>query len=163
MKYLFYGEEEANDYNTKLYIKSDWNPPLANNLIETSIDHFEEKLTSICSDIKLNCKPSTNISPTQEKLLHSTRNNKNIVILQTYKNLGATTMEWEEYVKSMLDKHLLKGETYELLSTEDAIDKKEEFRDELIDLLTFEGDRVLEDNEIVYFSRGLKSEDRIPQ
>ena len=72
-------------------------------------------------------------------------------------------MEWEEYVNSMLEEHLLKGETYELLSTEDAIDQKEEFRDELIDLLTFEGDRVLEDNEFFYFSRGLKSEDRIPQ
>ena len=61
----------------------------------------------------------------------------------------------------MLDEHLLKGETHELLSSEDAIDQKEEFRDELIDILTFEGDRVLEDNEKVYFSIGLKSEDHI--
>ena len=61
----------------------------------------------------------------------------------------------------MLDEHLLKGETHEILSSEDAIDQKEEFRDELIDILTFEGDRVLEDNEKVYFSIGLKSEDHI--
>ena len=61
----------------------------------------------------------------------------------------------------MLDEHLLKGETHEILSSEDAIDQKEEFRDELIDKLTFEGDRVLEDNEKVYFSIELKSEDHI--
>ena len=117
MKYLFYGEVEANDYN-----KSDWNPPLANNRIETSIDPFEEKLTSIRSDINLNCKPSTNISPTQEKILHFTRNNKNIVILQIDKNLGTETMEWEDYVNSMIVEHLLKGQTYELISTEEVID-----------------------------------------
>ena len=63
----------------------------------------------------------------------------------------------------MLDEHLLKGETHELLSTEDAIDQKEEFRDDLIDLLTFKGNRVLEDNETFYFSRRLKSENYIPQ
>ena len=34
-------------------------------------------------------------------------------------------MEWEEYVNSILDEHLLKGELYELLSTEHAIDQKE--------------------------------------
>ena len=60
-----------------------------------------------------------------KKILHSTRNNKNIVILQIEKNLGAATMEWEEYVNNMLDEHLLKGEIYELLSTEHAIDQKE--------------------------------------
>ena len=94
MKYFFCGEEEANDYNPELYIKSDWNPSLANNLIETSLDNFEVKITSIRSDINLNCKSSTNISPTQEKLIHSTRNNKNIVRIQTDKNLGTATMEW---------------------------------------------------------------------
>ena len=56
-------------------------------------------------------------------------------------------MEWDEYVNSMLDEHLLKGDTYELLSPEKAFKKREDFREELIDLLTFEGERVLEDNE----------------
>ena len=70
MKYLFCGEEEENDYNPKLYIKSDWNPLLANNLIEISIDNFEEKLTSIRLDINLNCKPSTISSMYSEKELY---------------------------------------------------------------------------------------------
>ena len=41
--------------------------------------------------------------------------------------------------------------------------KKEDFREELIDLLTFEGDRALEDNEKIYFSRVFKLDDRILQ
>ena len=152
LKYQFCGEEQENKYNRKLYIKSDYEPPPANDFIESNLNKFEQKLTSIRNNINSNCKPSTNITPTQEKLLYSTRKNKSIVILQTDKNLGAAAMEWDEYVNSMLDEHLLNGDTYELLSPEKAIKKREDFREELINLLTFEGDRALEDNEKIYFS-----------
>lgn len=148
MKYLFCGEEQQEDnYNPKLYIKSNWEPPIPNNVIESNHDRFEDQLTSNCNDINSNCKPSTNITQTQEKLLHSTCKNKNIVILQTDKNLGAATMEWDKYVNIMLDEHLLNGDTYELLFPQEATHKRDEFKDELIDLITFEGDRVLKDNE----------------
>jgi len=84
------------------------------------------------------------------------------MILQTDKNLGAAAMEWDVYVNSMLDEHLLNGDTYELLYPEEAFQKREDFREELIDLLTFDGDRALEDNERVYFSRSFLLDDRIP-
>lgn len=34
IKFLFCGEEQEDNYNPKLYIKSDWDPPVANNIIE---------------------------------------------------------------------------------------------------------------------------------
>ena len=44
LKYLFAGEDDTDKYNKKLYIKSKWKLPLANEKIEKMLDNFEWKM-----------------------------------------------------------------------------------------------------------------------
>ena len=163
LKYLFAGSEESTEYNPKLYIKSDWEPPIADLDIENRIDDFEQKLTQLRLAKNSFTTPSTNLTPTQEKLLYIIQKDKSLVVLQTDKNLGAALMEWNEYVHCMLEQHLLKGDTYDLISEETAHKKLYEFRRELQEILTFDGERELTDSEKIYFTRGFKAHSRIPQ
>ena len=66
LKYLFAGSEESTEYNPKLYIKSDWEPPIADLDIENRIDDFEQKLTQLRLAKNSFTTPSTNLTPTQE-------------------------------------------------------------------------------------------------
>ena len=69
LKYLFAGETNINDFNKKLYIKSDWDPTQANADIENRLEQLEEELTAIHKDIISNTQLSSNLNPAQRILL----------------------------------------------------------------------------------------------
>ena len=69
LKYIFAGETNNNDFNKKLYIKLDWDPPQATTDIENRLDRFKEELTITRNDILLNTRSSSNLNPAQLLLL----------------------------------------------------------------------------------------------
>ena len=54
LKYSFAGESINKDYNKKLYIKPNWEPPQANADIENRLEKFQKELTSTRKDIIIN-------------------------------------------------------------------------------------------------------------
>ena len=69
LKYLFAGEDDTDKYNKKLYIKSKWKPPLANEKIEKMLDNFEWKMREERNLAEQRLKKSTNLTAIQEQLL----------------------------------------------------------------------------------------------
>ena len=147
LKHRFAGSDVSTEYNPKLYIKSNWEPPIADLDIENRLDDFEQKLTQLRLTKNSLTTPSTNLTPTQEKLLYIIQKDESLVVLQTDKNLGAALIEWNEYMHCMLEQHLLKGDTYNLISEETAHVKLYEFRRELQEIFTFDVERELTDDE----------------
>ena len=76
------------DFNPKLYVKSKWQPPIADENMESRLENFETALEDARAEIKSQTKPSTNITPAVEKILSSIMSDKSRIVLATDKNLG---------------------------------------------------------------------------
>ena len=164
LKYLFQGEDdnETNNYNRKLYIKSQWEPPPASRDIENRITKFSEAITEKRTFITSITKQATNLTTSQQHLLKQIRDDPRFIILMTDKNLGPAIMEKEVYIERLLDEHLCDGKTYKQITPEEARTSFRDFYEDLQEILETH-ERCLEDNERVYFMRGMQTADRIPQ
>ena len=83
LKYLFEGNEEDNDennYNKKLYIKSKWPPPKASNNVENRIENFRDAVTKRRNLISSNTTNVTNITASQLHLLKILKNDPRFII-----------------------------------------------------------------------------------
>lgn len=67
-----------------------------------------------------------------------------IIILQSYKNLGTVLMGREEYITAILTQHLCDDKTYTQLSPMDSMIKINEFRHNLNEILEYYGEKVME-------------------
>ena len=166
LKYRFAEADDDNlhlddDYDPKLYIKSKWNPPLANDNAEKRIESFHKALYKARQKIKRNTKPFTNLCPSVEKLLSDLAKDKNLIILITDKNLGPAAMERDIYIASMLEEHLLDGNTYQQISECEANRTRKKFSEDVRHLLT-ELQDDLKPSEVTFFNRAFEQPDRIP-
>ena len=103
----FFTDNEEEDFNPSLYIKSEWKPPIASNDIEVRISKFQKLLASTRKEILRNTYSSSNLNPSQLYLLDWLKDNPKFIILDTDKNLGPSIIEREDYIKAMLEQHLL--------------------------------------------------------
>ena len=142
LRYFFADNEEKpdtlNPFNPHLYIKSDWEPPAADKGIEARIYEFHNLLASTRKSILRNTHSSQNLTPSQTYLLDWLKDNPKYIILDTDKNLGPAIMERENYIKEMLDQHLLNTKQYTKLSQSEATAMHEEFAFQLTEILKFE-------------------------
>ena len=160
LRYFFVDSEDIEDtqdpFNPNLYIKSDWQPPVASNGIEVRINEFHNLLASTRKNILHNTHSSRTLTPSQIHLLDWLKNNPKFIVLDTDKNLGPAIMEREEYIRAMLDQHLLKTKNYTQLTKEEASALLEEFAYELTEILQFEHRDDLSYQEMIFLSEAPK-------
>ena len=86
-------EDTDYDYNPKLYMKSKWQPPPANNNAKNILTNFQSALGDAREEIRWRTKHSTNITPALESLLSSIMKDKSLIIVSKDKNMGPSVMD----------------------------------------------------------------------
>jgi hypothetical protein len=128
------------EYIKQLYIKNyNWHPPPAPPIIEDSLCAFENALKER-KEKQLRCKNSTRANPNnlttlQLNTLRALRQNKGLIIKPTDKNLGPAVMETSQYIKQVLQEHLL-SKDYQELTQQEAIQKLGQVKSTLKEILT---------------------------
>jgi hypothetical protein len=151
------------EYIKQIYKKNaNWNPPPAPLAIEDSITSFEKTLKEKHNNlterfIKTNL---SNLTPIQAKALRSLRQNKELIIKPSDKNLGPTLMDLDAYISQILSKHLLTKD-YSQLSKIEANHRMEHLKTLLKNLIQ-QNQNLLTKAELTYFDRSLKSHFRLP-
>ena len=156
------GEDDDN-YNPKLYTRSEWIPPRAPDKNEKLIKNFQEGLIARQTLLNNIIKPATNLTAIQHLILITLRNSTEFDILSTDKNIGPAIMEWQGYVFRMLDEYLRDGKGTYLNRTENqALQGLNDLDSKMREILHDHEEDLIE-NERIYFLRGLKTQDRISQ
>ena len=120
LKYTFAGVESNDEYEKKIYVKSDWDPGAANVEREEILSTFEYRLRTE-REFSLARPRATNLSKHQYNILNHLRSNKDIIVLICDKNLGPSVMQRETYIKEVLRQHLQdKDSTYKQISESTA-------------------------------------------
>ena len=108
-----------NDWNEKqLYIRDpEWDPPSDNIPIEirARISHFNRVLLASFKHRKV----GSNLSTPQQQCLTALRNNKDLLVIPSDKNLGPVILDRDEYVRRCFQEHLL-TDNYKELSEHEA-------------------------------------------
>jgi hypothetical protein len=117
--WLFTEEEDENDYNPKIYLKSKtFDPDPAHEYIEKRIDDLYTEIKTLIKNKKQN--PSTNLTAEEHNKLKELREDLRFIIFMTDKNLGPCIMERINYIKKALSEHLENKNSYERLTTQQA-------------------------------------------
>ena len=88
--------------------------------------------------------------------------NRDFVILNADKNLGPVIIEREEYIKNVLNEHLLDEDTYEQIEEINALKIIDDTRDKTMELI-IENKEYLTPEEFRYFTRSFTQNNRHPQ
>ena len=150
------------DYNPKLYIPSNWDPPTANPQIEHAIEAFHADLTTQIRQNKQQQQRSHNLLPSSRRAIQDLKHNTTFIVLPTDKNLGPAILERHIYKKRCLQDHLLDKTTYKQLPHETADGLLYLATKKMSHLITKYGDS-LSDAEKTYFQRCSEETRRLPQ
>jgi hypothetical protein len=150
-------------YEKQIYIKNNtWHPPPAPLHIEDRISSFE-KLLKEKHNILVNKHKQRNLlnlTPLQKKVFDHLKQNHNIIIKPTDKNLGPAIMDTEDYIQQVLKDHLLTKD-YMQLTQYEALSKMEKIKNLLKDIIST-NKNSLSEAEQKYFQRSLKDKLRLP-
>jgi hypothetical protein len=158
-----YGLNTTSNYEKQIYKKNtNWHPPPAPSIIEDKLTEFEKALKRKHEALKdkYNKRNLSNLTPLQTKVLAQLRQNNNIVIKPSDKNLGPVAMDTTAYIRQALEEHLLTKD-YRQLSKEEAFDKMEQLKATLKAALQ-DNKHNLSEPELTYFKRSLTNRFRLP-
>jgi hypothetical protein len=157
------GFGENSEYIPQIYLKNKtWDPPPASILIEDQITNFEKSLKKEIELLqkKYKNKNISNLTPLQFKALKKLKQNTNLIIKPTDKNLGPAVMDRAFYINKILNDHLLTKD-YVKLSRNEALSKLQLLK-ETLKILIKENQEKLSQPEITYFNRCIKLQHRVP-
>ena len=157
------GKDTEYAYIPQTYQKNtDWNPPPASNEIENQLTLFGKALRKEHELLlrKYRNASLSNLTPLQSTALKKLRENHDIILKPTDKNLGPAAMDREAYINQIFTEHL-STQDYLKLSQQEAIYKLQHIKERLKKLLTDNKDKLTQP-EIIYFDRSLKTQHRIP-
>jgi hypothetical protein len=151
---------ERNDYNPKLYVPSNWEPPhqMIPQLLTTRMQHFFTHMKSNFHKRRV----SPNLLTFQRKILNDLRDSKELMIVMTDKNLGPAVIEWDTYVRQVLDDHLLKADTYRQIAPTEAAHLLTQIKMKVGQFLQ-SFSKVLPENESEYLWRSIKQHVKTPK
>ena len=149
------------DYNSKLYVKSLWNPPHADGNKELRMIDFATRLECEGARVKKR-HPRTNLTPQQYAVLHTIRADRRFMVCLTDKNLGPAILERDVYIQRVFVDHLDKTATYEHLPPNRAKELMQQTKQQLIALVE-RHQKALPHHERVYFKRSFAESHRTPQ
>jgi hypothetical protein len=157
------GINKDSHYEKQIYINNrQWNPPPAPLLLEDKLTDFEKEAKAKQERLltKLQKRNLSNLSPIQANALRQLRDNTNLLIKPTDKNLGPAIMDTVSYIKQVLKEHLLTP-TYKQLTYMEAKSKMDTIKANL-KLLLSNNKNILSKSEWVYFDRSLQLHHRLP-
>jgi hypothetical protein len=132
------GSNQDSEFIKQIYLKNkNWNPPPASIEIEENITRFETKLKEAHLTLtkKTQKRNLRNLSFMQLKTLKLLKDNKNLIIKPTDKNLGPAVMDTSTYVRKILIDHLLTTD-YRQLSPIEAKNTMDNLKNYLRGLIT---------------------------
>ncbi len=150
-------------YIKQIYIKNkQWNPPPASATLEEKITAFEKTLRNKQNQIfyKNEGKTLSNLTYTQLTALRNLKNNKNLIIKPSDKNLGPVILDTKAYTLQVLNEHLLTND-YRQLTPDNAKHKMEDIKTYLKKLI-HDNQSNLPKEEYTYFQRSFKEFHRTP-
>ena len=121
----------TNDFDcpTRLYIKSKWEPPIGNTILETKLHTFSEKLRQHMDQRQINIAP--NLNKLQRYALQSLKKSDDLIVLLADKNLGPVVMERTTYIQRVFTDHLNDRSTYQEIERFSAISSINRLREKL--------------------------------
>ena len=144
----------------RLYRKNDkWEPNKVNGAIEGAMNRFELTLRKEFDSLKQG--KSTNLTMVQKNSLKFLRNQKELMILLSDKNLGPMVVHRVDYVKAMMEQHLSNRNTYEIITKDEARAYLEVASRAFIDYVSLKGNRI-DGNDLTCIMRCLDQDTRIP-
>jgi hypothetical protein len=153
---------EAN-YIPQIYLRNkNWNPLPVPIQIEDQLTVFEKSLKKERDSLikKYGRINLSNLTSIQASALKKLRNNNQLVIKPTDKNLGPAVMDKDTYVTQVFKEHLHTSD-YHILTQPEALSKLQQLKDYLKNLIA-DNQGSLSPAELTYFNRGLKNQHRIP-
>jgi hypothetical protein len=151
------------DYIKQIYIRNrNWHPDPAAIHIENNITTFEKNLKEHQNEqtYKLQNRNLRNLTHTQSLALRQLKQDENLTIKPTDKNLGPAIVETETYVKQILKEHLLTKDC-QRLSEATAKNRLTDIKHTLKSVIDNNQD-LLSKAELTYFQRSFKCHHRIP-
>jgi len=151
------------DYIKQIYVRNrNWNPDPAPIHIENNITTFEKNLKQRQNEqtYKLQNRNLRNLTHTQSAALRQLKQDENLTIKPTDKNLGPAIMETETYIKQILKEHLLTKD-YQKLPETTAKNRLADIKHTLKSVIDNNQD-LLSKAELTYFQRSYKCHHRIP-
>ena len=101
----------SNNYNKKLYVPNKtWKPPNASENIENTLLKIQQNINNIQQPKRTN----NNLTQQQRQLIHLLKQNQNLMVIPTDKNLGPALLTHQQYL-DLCNEHL-KSNIYQLTS-----------------------------------------------
>jgi hypothetical protein len=149
-------EKQINIHNKQ------WHPPPAPLEIEEKLTDFQKLLKKKQQELVSKTKSLnlSNLTSYQKTILNQLKNNRNIIIKPTDKNLGPAIMDKKSYIEQILHEHLLTN-TYRQLTAVEANTILDETKNTLKAIITSNKDK-LSVPETTYFQRSFKGKYRLP-
>ena len=148
LKVWFAGEKSDLD-ETKLYLKSDWHPPLPPLEIDSRLSKFGSEMKKII--FRRRGKP--NLNTFQRQLLKRLEANDNILYCNSDKGLGPVGVKLNWYIEHGL-KHLTNSTNYEIVSEQQALSDVRELRRTIYEwTFKYRGCKIITDGQISYIRK----------
>ena len=122
-------EDSIDETPKKLYIKSDWEPPLGNSILESKLTNFSNALRDKYTAHKP--KRNINLNKVQLNTLAELKNSRDIIVLLADKNLGPVLMDRDKYINRIYSEHLNDTTTYQPIEKFTALHTMNELRNKL--------------------------------
>ena len=152
------GKDIDSEYIPKLYMPSQFVPPIADWYVKNELDNFKRRI--LTAHNKLQTNQCYNLTKLQRALINRLRANGVIIITNTDKNLGISVMDRDQYMKSVLGKHLTKLDTYQYLTPTEANEKLQKAKNDIIKSVGEEYNQLSEALQI-FWKRALKQKYRV--
>jgi hypothetical protein len=153
------------NYIPSLYLPSTWEPPPKNDGVEFALANFDRRINDCRRALPRHRRH--NLSPAQRNVIRELRNRPDLIIFQTDKNLGPSVADRQQYIRDVLETHLLKDENYEHLPTEVALLELKLQRAKFCGIYGKLGQLLPSEAEQTYFKRAMSknhlSQTRVPQ
>ena len=145
------------DFILAAAIVTSWNPLPGPLHVEDKITEFDKTLKFLHQQLseKHKHKKLTNLTPFQVKTLKELKNNKDITIKPTDKNLGPAVLDTSHYINQVLKEHLLTA-AYRQLSYLEVRKSTDNIKATLKKLIQTNSQR-LSKAELTYFERSLRT------
>jgi len=157
------GYDGSADYDKQIYTKNkSWNPPPASLTIEDKLTEFGTALKAQQNKLiqKNSARNLNNLTYAQIKTLNILKQNKNLIIKPSDKNLGPAVLDTSTYIKQTLNEHLLTKDYRQLTELEAKL-LMDKARNTLQKLITDHQD-ILSKSEYTYFKRNIYEFKRTP-
>ena len=150
IKVHFAGDDDKEMSDTKLYLKSTWEPPLPPLEIDSRLCNFDKAI----QELFVKKKTKSNVTKFQRRLIDEFRADDTHIIAGSDKGLGPCRVETHVYQKDGL-KHLTNTETYEIISEEQGKEDIAKLRHDIFKW-TVRHRKVLSKSEVNYLRKWLE-------